>query len=67
MMVWYPWIMQICGQAVVWMHMTALDVLILDEDDCAKYILHVVGFVQERRNSSTLAMELRLSCTYPSM
>ena len=24
------------------------------------------GFVQERRNSSALAMELRLSCTNPS-
>ena len=28
---------------------------------------HVDGFVQERRNSSALAMELRLSCTNPSM
>ena len=25
------------------------------------------GFVQERRNSSALAMELRLSCTNPSI
>ena len=28
---------------------------------------HVDGVVQERRNSSALAMELRLSCTNPSM
>ena len=28
---------------------------------------HVDGLVQERRNSSALAMELRLSCTNPSM
>ena len=27
---------------------------------------HIDGLVQERRNSSALAMELRLSCTYPS-
>ena len=27
----------------------------------------MVGLVQERRNSSALAMELRLSCTYPSI
>ena len=26
---------------------------------------HVDGLVQERRNSSALAMELRLSCTNP--
>ena len=29
--------------------------------------LHVDGLVQERCNSSALAMELRLSCTNPSM
>ena len=29
----------------------------------AKYIKHIHGLVQERRNSSALAMELRLSCT----
>ena len=28
---------------------------------------HIVGLVQERRNSSALAMELRLSCTNPSI
>ena len=28
---------------------------------------HLDGFVQERRNSSALAMELRLSCTNPSI
>ena len=28
---------------------------------------HVDGLVQERRNSSALAMELRLSCTSPSI
>ena len=28
---------------------------------------HIDGFVQERRNPSALAMELRLSCTNPSM
>ena len=30
-------------------------------------IHHIDGFVQERRNSSALAMELRLSCTNPSI
>ena len=30
-------------------------------------LLDVDGLVQERRNSSALAMELRLSCTNPSM
>ena len=29
-------------------------------------MLHIDGLVQERRNSSALAMELRLFCTYPS-
>ena len=29
--------------------------------------LHIDGLVQERRNSSALAMELRLSCNNPSM
>ena len=29
--------------------------------------VYVEGFVQERRNSSALAMELRLSCTNPLM
>ena len=28
---------------------------------------HINGFVQERRNSSALATELRLSCTNPSI
>ena len=28
---------------------------------------HIDGLVQERRNSSALAMELRLSCTNPSV
>ena len=28
---------------------------------------NIEGLVQERRNSSALAMELRLSCTYPSI
>ena len=32
-----------------------------------KIQLHVDGLVQERRNSSALAMELRLSCLDPSM
>ena len=30
-------------------------------------LLHIEGLVQERRNSSALAMELRLSCTNPPM
>ena len=29
--------------------------------------IHIDGFVQERHNSSVLAMELRLSCTNPSI
>ena len=28
-------------------------------------VRHIDGLVQERRNSSALAMELRLSCTKP--
>ena len=31
------------------------------------YNMNIDGFVQERRNSSALAMELRLSCTNPSI
>ena len=30
------------------------------------YEFHIDGLVQERRNSSAFAMELRLSCTNPS-
>ena len=34
----------------------------------ARFImLHIDGLVQERRNSSALAIELRLSCINPSM
>ena len=29
--------------------------------------MHIDGLVQERRNSSALAVELRLSCTKPSI
>ena len=29
--------------------------------------IHIDGLMQERRNSSALAMELRLSCTNPSI
>ena len=31
------------------------------------FLFHIDGLVQERRNSSALAMELRLSCTKPSI
>ena len=33
----------------------------------AVFQAHIDGLVQERRNSSALAMELRLSCTNPSI
>ena len=36
-------------------------------ENASQLILNVNGLVQERRNSSVLAMELRLSCTDPSM
>ena len=32
-----------------------------------RYRLYIDGLVQERRNSIALAMELRLSCTNPSI
>ena len=32
-----------------------------------KFASHIDGLVQEKRNSSALAMELRLSCTNPSI
>ena len=32
-----------------------------------KCLSYIDGLVQERRNSSVLAMELRLSCTNPSI
>ena len=41
-----------------------------NKDDCIVqdlYKAYIGGLVQERRNSSALAMELRLSCTNPSM
>ena len=34
---------------------------------CLTEQAYIDGLVQERRNSSALAMELRLSCTNPSM
>ena len=40
--------------------------LILLQEDYSHYF-SIDGLVQERRNSSALAMELRLSCTYPSI
>ena len=33
----------------------------------SSYILYIDGLVQDRRNSSASAMELRLSCTNPSI
>ena len=33
--------------------------------DISQTLWHLDGLVQERRNSSALAMELRLSCTHP--
>ena len=37
------------------------------EMNCLSIIANIDGLVQERRNSSVLAMELRLSCTNPSI
>ena len=34
---------------------------------CIIWILYIDGLVEKRRNSSALAMELRLYCAYPSM
>ena len=41
--------------------------VISDMSDDNLVITRIDGLVQERRNSSALAMELRLSCTKPSM
>ena len=41
--------------------------ILLVQDRQWSWWLQVSGLVQERRNSSALAMELRLSCTNPSM
>ena len=39
----------------------------VDKVECATTsMIHIDGLVQERRNSSALAMELRLSCANPS-
>ena len=38
----------------------------LDRPIHTQSIIQIDGIVQERRNSSALAMELRLSWTYPS-
>ena len=43
---------EVVRRSVIWIHL--------------KYP-HIDGLVQERRNSSALAMELRLSCTNPSI
>ena len=37
------------------------------EPNCARSSIDINRLVQERRNSSALAMELRLSCTNPSI
>ena len=39
----------------------------INEPSDVNTLRHVDGLVQERRNSSALVMELRLSCTNPSM
>ena len=38
-----------------------------DEGQQNAGLAHIDGLVQERRNSSALAMELRLSCNDPSI
>ena len=52
-------------------HMTILliyiDITACFYDDLNTLYFHIDGVVQERCNSSALAMELRLSCTYPSI
>ena len=40
------------------------DILLTYKQSCTE---HIDGLVQERRNSSALATELRLSCAKPSM
>ena len=39
----------------------------VQEEESTHLRLHTDGLVQERLNSSALAMELRLSCTNPSV
>ena len=44
-----------------------IDVWDIVAEQTVSLTLHIDGLVQERRNSSALAMELRLSCTNPSI
>ena len=41
--------------------------LMISADSSTTTVVHIDGLVQERRNSSALAMELHLSCTKPSI
>ena len=64
----YPWIYTLLYVSL-YPHVTTLGSLYWIhpddwQDGCRSS--HIDGLVQERRNSSALAMELRLSCTNPS-
>ena len=51
-----------------WPNLPVIDWLVSKEYYSTQLISqHIDGLVQERRNSSALAMELRLSCTKPSI
>ena len=53
---------------VVWHIFVVLSSLLLNADITGyNMVLYINGLVQERRNSSALAMELHLSCTNPSI
>ena len=55
--------LQCCERSIVTAHLTAKCSTV---KPCYDRVISD-GFVQERRNSSTLAMELHLSCTNPSI
>ena len=44
-----------------------LAALVIRLETISEHIVHINGLVQERCNSSVLAMELRLSCINPSI
>ena len=66
---WWNWVHVVSDNAVMCIARLSSDMVsvISDMPDDNLVITNSDGLVQERRNSSELAMELRLSCTNPSI
>ena len=50
-----------------WEKIPSVPLFVTIDNNVKLVFYYIAGLVQERRNSSALAMELRLSCTYPAI